>query len=501
MMNALIPIHSIQSKGSELDELVKEMGVSGLSKYEVTAIQESIIRFLSNMRDDISVIKELHYVDKVYRDSYYDYYSTKLRFYNRNCIRLSFFDKGINSDFLLDNEQNIKENYLGFLVLRPQQRCIGRNVINPKAIKVADPLNICKVYVDSSCYGIKLEATGFPHASQDSETMTCAQTTIWMMMEYFGNKYSCYHPTTSSEIEKTLTPFEYERQLPSHGLTYNQVSVALREFGLGTKIYGLPISANDSQKQHFYELLACYIESGVPLAIALTNKNHDGHAVVCVGRESIEKKKVIEQSQTIGGIKIFSWNDAVAHSRFVFNDDNFPCYQLDYLFEPCNRYTRTSRPDLATMKIQQFIAPLYERVYLEADIAMSQAKQIVTKYICNCNECVVRTLLTSSRTFREHIVHIKSFDNDQRKALLEIPMPKFIWLTEVSTLDQFYHDKVRAILLIDATGSPKCDVSKNMVLMLADGRYFYFDDSKREIVDKKTTFAKEFEAFTGNLKQ
>lgn len=500
MNNILIPITDLRTDGTELDGLVSEMSVFGMSKVESDAIKKHIKKFLDEMRDDLFVVKESNYVDRAYRDSYYDYYSTKLRLYNRNCVRLSFFDSGVDADFLLDNANSIKDHYLGFLVLRPQQKCIGRNIISPQAMKVSQQILVCKARIDSSCYGIKLEADGFPHASQDAETMTCAQTTIWMLMEYFGNKYSCYHPTVSSEIEKILTPFVFERQLPSRGLTYNQVSVALREFGLGTKIYGLPQNFTEDQQKHFNELLACYIESGVPLAIALTG-NGNGHAVVCEGREDIDKRKVVKKSQNVNGKTIYSWNDTVANSKFIFNDDNFACYQTDSLYKPCARYLKLKRPDLATMQICQFIAPLYNKVYMDADMAIGESKQMITKMIPNIDGCVIRTLLTSSRTFREHIAHLSPFTDGQRKALLKIPMPKFIWLTEVSTPDQFYHNKVRAMLLLDATGSPKGHASQNLVFMLADGDYHYYNSQSMKTESRKTSFAKVFECFAGNLKK
>lgn len=500
MNEILIPITDLRTDGSELNRLVAEMDVFGMSIVESDAIKKHIKKFLNEMRDDLLVVKECGYVDRAYRNSYYDYYSTKLRPYNRNCVRLSFFDSGVDNDFLLDNSENTKNHYLGFLVLRPQQKCIGRNIISPLAMKVSQPILVCKARIDSSCYGIKLEAEGFPHASQDAETMTCAQTTIWMLMEYFGNKYSCYHPTVSSEIERILTPFVFERQLPSRGLTYNQVSVALREFGLGTKIYGLPQKYTTGQQAHFNELLACYIESGVPLAIALTG-NGNGHAVVCEGREDIDKHDVVKRAQNFNGKTIYSWNDTVANSRFIFNDDNFPCYQSDFLLKPCERYKGLKRPDLAAMQICQFIAPLYNKVYMDADMAVSESKQMVTKMVPSIDGCVVRTLLTSSRTFREHIAHIGSFSDGQRKALLKIAMPKFIWLTEVSTPDQFFQNKVRAILLLDATGSPKSHASQNLVFMLADGVYHYYNAKSMKTESRNTSFAKVFECFAGNLKK
>lgn len=493
----LISIKTLQTDSAELEQLVNDLCVADISLVESKAIKDIIKNFMQDLRDDIFVVKETNYVDRVFRDSYYDYYSTKLRNHNRNCVRLSFFDKDIDSGFVLDNVANIKDNYLGFLILRPQQKSIGRNVISRYARKGGQDIKICKSEVSSSCYGIKLTAEGFPHASQDTETMTCAQTTIWMLMEYFGNKYSLYKPTVSSEIEKILTPFVYERQLPSRGLTYNQVSVALREFGFGTRIYGLHDKKTETQKQLF-ELFACYIESGIPLAVALTNDT-SGHAVVCVGHENIEKSAVMSQYQVVNGKKIYVWNEAVAKSKFVFNDDNFPCYQSDLLTSPCKRYSARN-PKMASMSMEQFIAPLYCKVYMEADMAIEQSKQMVTQLIPNIDGCIVRTLLTSSRTFKEHLAHIQEFTDAQRKALLCMTLPKFVWVTEVSTEDQFLNDKVHSILLLDATGSQKGVAMQNMVYMLSKGGFYFFDRINKLIAIQKTSYATEFSAFEGNLK-
>lgn len=493
----LIPINTLQTDSTELNQLVDDLNVVDISKTESEVIKNNIKDFMKDLRDDIFVVKETNYVDRVFRDSYYDYYSTKLRVHNRDCLRLSFFDVNIDAGFSLDNDKNIEENYLGFLILRPQQKCIGRNVISRLARKGGQDIKICKSEVPASCYGIKLKAEGFPHASQDTETMTCAQTTIWMLMEYFGNKYSLYKPTVSSEIEKILTPFVYERQLPSRGLNYNQVSVALREFGFGPRIYGLHDNQPETQKQ-FFELFACYIESGIPLAVALTDSDC-GHAVVCVGHENIAKSKVKLHPQSFNGKTIYVWNKAVAESRFVFNDDNFPCYQLDFLSKPCERYT-AKKPKMSNLKMEQFIAPLYSKVYMEADMAIGQSKQIVTSILPNVDGNIVRTLLTSSRTFREHLAHIQEFSDDQRKALLQIQLPKFVWLTEVSTEDQFMNNKVNSILLIDATGSQKGMAVQNMVYLLSESRFYIFDSASKKIGYYDSSYASEFSAFIGNLK-
>lgn len=87
---------------------------------------------------------------------------------------------------------------------------------------------------------------------------------------------------------------------------------------------------------------------------------------------------------------------------------NYQCTSLDY---PCTYYH-----DANWMKneITHFIAPLYNKIYLEADYAIETSKTIVDKFIQNCDDNVIRTFLTSSRSFREHVTHCGSFSDGQK---------------------------------------------------------------------------------------
>lgn len=492
------PISDLQTNNQSLMSVVSILGVDSLTAAELGNMVVNLKTFLCEMRNDLHVIIEGVYVDSVYRDSYYDYYSTKHSTYNRFCLRMSFFDIGFKKDIDFSDESNIKDNYLGFLVIRPLIKCIGRNVISPLA-KVApkNDIKICKVSVDASCLGVKLKAEGFPHASQDNETMTCAQTTIWSLLEYYGNKYTYYHPTLPTEIESILEPFSYERQLPSKGLTYNQISVALRNLGFGPKIYQTGKTTQEIRR--FHQLMACYIESGVPLAVALTNDKL-GHAVVCLGTEKIDKHEVIKHPVTIGSKTVYSWNDTLANANFVFNDDNMPCYQMATLANPAVNYINLGLAKWQNVKVSQFIAPLYHKVYLEADTAIALSEQIISSVIPGGNGLVMRTLLTSSRTFREHITKMTTLGNNHRLALLGIPMPKFVWVTELSTPDEFYNNQVSTLLLLDATGSKMANLSRNIILLLSEGLLYSYDKNSMAIVGKPTILPKTFEAFSGNIK-
>lgn len=492
------PISILQHDRATLEGVVENLGISKLTAAELYNLLNHLQEFLLDMRDDLHVVIEGLYVDGAYRDSYYDYYSTKHSNYSRFCLRMSFFKPAFNRIIDFGNEGNIKDNYLGFLVVRPLIRCIGRNVISPEAKQPPKSgIRICKVKVDASCLGVKLKAEGFPHASQDNETMTCAQTTIWSLLEYYGNKYTLYHPTLPTEIEEILEPFSFERQLPSKGLTYNQISVALRNYGFGPKIY--QSGTTPDKIDRFRMLLACYIESGIPLAIALTNKKV-GHAVVCLGTDQVDRQEVTKYPITLGTKTLFSWNLAVAHVNFVFNDDNRPCYQTASLSDPVKHYVDEGKLDWKDAQVSQFIAPLYHKVYMEADTAIALAEQIVKTVIQGGDGQVMRTLLTSSRTFREHITQMSSLTDNQRLALLGIPMPKFVWLTELSNPADFVNGRASTLLLLDATGSKMANLSRNIILLLSDGLIYGYDDAQNSIIGKPTKLPVLFESFPGNIK-
>ena len=145
----------------------------------LNAYDSQIEKHITPLVDDLTIFIESPYVDKVYRDSYYSYFSSKLGSYKRDCIRLSFFKGEIDLSGFESNEgvDVIQSQYLGFMVLRPTtSNMVGRSVISPKALKQNSFLCV-STQVDSTVNFVKLTANGFPHSSQHTETISCAETT------------------------------------------------------------------------------------------------------------------------------------------------------------------------------------------------------------------------------------------------------------------------------------------------------------------------------------
>lgn len=84
------PISELQTSNTSLISVVRNLGVDSLTAAELGNMLVNLKSFLCEMRNDLHVIVEGVYVDSVYRDSYYDYYSTKHSSYNRFCLRKKY---------------------------------------------------------------------------------------------------------------------------------------------------------------------------------------------------------------------------------------------------------------------------------------------------------------------------------------------------------------------------------------------------------------------------
>lgn len=442
------------------------------------------------LKDECWFFIETNYVDKVYRNSYYSYYSSKNSEYFRNCIRISIFNGKIDENDFYDKDKYefLRAKYCGFIVVRPTPPSIvGRSIISPRALK-DNSFSISSVKIPSTCNGVKFEIEGFPYSSQDGETITCAETTIWELMEYFSHKYSEYKSVLPSDIIKVLHSISMERQLPSIGLDISQISFALREFGFGTRIYSREAYGDTV----FFNLLSCYIESGIPVVVSvesLPGFEEIGHAMVCIGHveiqpdiiDSIQETKIIsEKLKKIAQKKnnhIFDLDDL--HKKFVFVDDNHPIYQKNFLIKPCENY---KSPKWGNCILTHFLVPLYPKIYLEA----LRAKSFTLSFLLNSlakikdnDEIFFRTYLASSRSYKDWLITSDFNPIENKKFLLAQQMPKFIWVTEISSRELIKKKKCNGLIILDAT-EPTVINNKALIFASYENKLVVFDKSKED---------------------
>jgi hypothetical protein len=220
------------------------------------------------------------------------------------------------------------------------------------------------------------------------------------------------------------------------------ISHALLKQGLSCRVY-------HADNKMFKELLSCYIESGFPIALAIEGKDF-GHAVVCIGRKSIPKNTILDQEPSnLYGHTVYVWNKYINY--FVSNDDNMPPYSVFDFNKPCAHY----KEKWGKTEITSMIVPLHPKIYVEAEKAIQLSNYTVLQE-GTLDTPVIKTFLTTSRSFKEYVQKNKDVGLDEKWVLLQMDTPKFLWVTEVSTKEEFMKDKVNQILLIDSTADSNC---------------------------------------------
>lgn len=428
----------------------------GFNDLQVKESLAELQKFLKDLKKDVVIGIESKYIDKLYRDSYYHYYSSKLREYKRDCIRLSFFNTEITIDDFHSKEgiQKLQSNFLGFLVLRPTSpKIIGRNALRPDIFTKKLPTHVSVAPVRASINGIKLSVDSFPHSSQDAEFMVCAETTLWSSMEYFANKYPEYRPVLPKRIHSLLSTTSMQRQVPSSGLTGLQISYALKEFGFGVKLY----TANSHTPQVLLNMIKMYVESGIPVVTALSNNDGINHVINVVGRTQFELPAGFDFTpiKTMqSGSVLYDYYEQP--SKYLTIDDNFEPYIPIPLDNPACNYIPIN-DKWKDCEIVAAIVPLHQRVYMEADRARQLAIQTLSMHdrLYNLPSSVIRVLLSSSRSLKHSISLNPDLDNITKTLIVNLDMPKFVWIAEVGTVDSFLNNKATGMILMDATEPKK----------------------------------------------
>lgn len=491
-------------------------------------ISKRVTPHLERLKKHTKLVIERDYVDKVYRDSYYAYYASKRTHYGRDAVKISFFsdEEGrITSLAQFRDEEYIPylgEHYHGFIVLRPTPPYIvGRSAIAPKLLE-KNSFKTCLANISSTAVGLKFTVNAFPFSSQDTETISCAETMVWALMEYYGNKYPEYSPVLPSRILNILKQNIVERQLPSSGLSVDSMSFLLKEFGFGPKLYSRNEFADD-----FDQLLSCYIESGIPVIVALDNAEDVrenkvdrliGHAVLCIGHERVTQDKIeaiAPREYTTNGatqkLILKDWDNA--SKEFIFIDDNFPVYQSESLTSPAGRYLRIPVDDYPDQQakdkadkewgscvISHFIVPLYKKIYLEAYVAKTFVRELLCSRFFNFpdgKELYIRVFLCSARSYRDYAM-LSDMRDDLKEIIVNKSLPKFVWVAELSTITDIRVEKASGLILFDATEANTLDY-RPLIFALCNGSLVQYDKGKKAVVASAIT-GMLFTIFDKNLK-
>lgn len=417
---------------------------------------DELREILETLPRPYTIVQEHYHIDKIYRDTYYRYFSSQHFAVKRHSRRFSFYKGIIEEKHFYDmSNEELSELYMGSLVINPLvSGMIGKTLIDPAYLlrNGNGPVYMRLSRFDNHIFGKTVHVRAFPYRMQDGQTTRCAEITLLNILEYYSNNYAEYKDIVPSDILEKEQQHSHQRVVPSRGMDYALLSKLLFEFGFYPRLYdtasmdvytGSLVTASVQLRR----LLYYYVESGIPVAVNLSPRigTGTGHSVVCIGHgpykkklmENAEKLKRVAQPQITAG-KHAIINSADFYDSFVVVDDNKPVYQL-------RGYDDFSGS--GDMSVSTLAAPLYKRMYLDAPDAEQFMYSVLFDeplgigawagdFLEKNEPVVMRLFMASSRSLKEFRSEtLKSLGMKQIYA--SIPMPRFVWVCELYRVSDY----------------------------------------------------------------
>ena len=415
-----------------------------------------------------SYVLEDPYIDQDYSSDYSQFYARTFRTYDRLCKRVHFFSRDISpllrrplSTTQLSRLGGFaEESYRGFCVIRPLSTApVGRTVLQARLAGRFDmeATVTCRANINAHLLGARLQVAGTSFLQQDTRVGACAQVAIWAGMRHMHARYN-YNWVSVADITRFARPPSVTEaaSLPnaSDRLSSDAMVRAIAQAGYQPLCLFRP---------DIGDAILPYVESGIPVILGLDIGGSVGHAVTVIGR--VFAKQVNPTNRASDYVPAF----------IVHDDQSGP-----YMWLPADKDASsthsfeddTIRHDLGSgpieLNVQSHavlaIALMSTRVFSTAARAehnarsqineilksLPDARRALAKLNMPVNEMlmdelqaahsagniVLRTYLTSAAGYRRHLAQGSASD-DLKDALLDLHLPHFTWITEISTIDSY----------------------------------------------------------------
>lgn len=259
-----------------------------------------------------------------------------------------------------------------------------------------------------------------------------------MIARYYSEKYSIYPERLFYDIADAVEDVSRGRNIPSRGLTLGQISEVLTSIGFYPEIFVRELYQDPN---FFYDILYAYVESGIPLVAGMRKKEH---AVAVIGHGPVALAKT--KFETVQGMR-FNNSRRLVDSLIINNDNGLPFSSLHNAVSGNEEYCLDD--------IDAFVVPLYEKMYLNAENVLNFYHGFIYSDLLDIPErnYVSRIYMTSSRSYKRELIRDQSINIDMLKAQIELPMPKFIWIIELSCYENYDSHKVDYRWIIDGTAN------------------------------------------------
>ena len=277
----------------------------------------------------ITIVTEPNHIDAAYRDSYYNSYAHHLTGTTRFTLRLSFFEGTLSdSGFYEATDEQLQERYLGSSTVYPVYGgLVGKTFIKPSAL-IEKPARLRTAPFRADVYGRTFNVEAFPYRMQDADIMSCAETTILNLLDYYAASYDGYASALPSELIELEDQDTDDRALPARGITYTTLSQVLGKCKFYPRLlskYAITISdptisgldavthngrrntasfamPSLSEGEYFIRRsVYWYLSSGIPVAINVVPDRTEnpgttpkGHSLIAIGLSELDEETYSE---------------------------------------------------------------------------------------------------------------------------------------------------------------------------------------------------------------
>ena len=418
--------------------------------------------------DAKSYVIEEPYIDRDYSADYEYFHARTFRSHERYCKRIHFFSndmspvlrRPLSTGQLSRIQDSTRTTYCGFCVIRPLAAApIGRTVLKGR---LRDGSNMeatvtCRARFDAHVLGARLRVTGAAFLQQDSRVGACAQVAIWAGMRHMHARHS-YNWHSVSDITRFARPATAREAVSLPG-----ASALLESDSMVRAIARGGYQPLCFPRDGIGEAILPYVESGTPVILGLNMNGTVGHAVTVVGR--VFAKQDHPTNNAVDYIPAYIVHDDQSGPYMWLPMDPRSSKKFSFASDTIKRETPKGVIELNVRDHAVFaVALMSPRVFSTAAQAehsawdrigsvlqnMANIRQLLGKLQLPVNDelleeledahstgrIVMRTYLTSAAGYRRHLAESSASD-DLKDALLDLHLPHFTWITEISTVDLY----------------------------------------------------------------
>jgi len=383
-----------------------------------------------------TILIEAEYVDEDYLDEYGAFYCKAFAEQPQKCLRLHFFESVIRKDALPRLSERQKAGYMGFSVIRPTGSfLVGRAVLRPAQENGNTDFIVCKTRFEPNLSGNELTVCGMPFMEQDANVDVCAQAALWMISLFMSKRYG-FRRVRPSQITEAATRHLTMGQV-QRGLSVPQLACAMREIGFQPIVFPNPYPRECPEEMALR--VYSYTESELPVLLGLSGdpQDEEGHAVAVVGHNFSASGKKPTYNE---------WNSEWVDYFYIQDDQRGPYRKL---------YVRSTRDAMSIQDhVRYALVPCPPGVTLQAPTVFRHIESLV-EHIPGLSKVVTkdpdgrigkaqlrnlmkRPYLRKSNDFKRGLLPKAGYRGMSplfATAYRSMRMPKFVWVTELSTAD------------------------------------------------------------------